>query len=75
MYGKVESNAQAYKRTIGEKPENIFSDEWLQFLRENGVDVSKDFNIPESQQSTSTGTSWLQDPDWIKQRNKALGIP
>lgn len=75
MYGKVESNAQAYKRTIGEKPENIFSDEWLQFLRENGVDVSKDFDVPESQQSTSPETSWLQDPDWIKQRNKALGIP
>ena len=76
MYGKVESNAQAYKKELwGKKPENIFSDEWLQFLRENGVDVSKDFNIPESQQSTSTGTSWLQDPDWIKQRNKALGIP
>jgi hypothetical protein len=45
LYGKVTSNAQNYARTMWEKPENIFDDESTTWLKNHGVDVSKDFTM------------------------------
>jgi len=60
LYGKITSNAQNYNRTMWEKPQSIFDPESEQFLRDYGVDVSKDFKT----------TSWeTNNQSWTVQYN------